>query len=85
MGIPDHSAGGASSWWVLSSGLQTAVLLCPHRVERSILLALLIRALIPFWGLDLHVLITSQRLHFKYFHTGVEGLSKGIFELHKHF
>ena len=40
---------------------------------------------IPFWGLDLHVLITSQRLHFKYFHTGVEGLNKGIFELHKHF
>lgn len=33
----------------------------------------------PILGLDLHVLITSQRLHFKYFHTGVEGLSKGIF------
>ena len=33
-----------------SSGSQMAALLCPHRVERSFFLSLLIRALIPFWA-----------------------------------
>ena len=35
------------------------------------LVSFLIRALIPFLGLHLHVLITSQRPQLKYFHIGL--------------